>query len=601
MQAIYKNLLLQFVLGRFVIPVKQEYRSEVKGFIHDISSSGSTIFVEPTAIFEMNNHLNQLKLEESIEIEKILQQLTSLFYSIIQELKQNVEFISKIDFAFAKAKYARSLDATEPILQEERKIHLQKARHPLIAPEKVVPISVPLGKDFSCLIVTGPNTGGKTVTLKTVGLLCAMAASGLYIPAAEKSSTCVFDGIYADIGDEQSIQESLSTFSSHMTNIIEILHHATSTSLVLLDELGSGTDPIEGSSLAISLLKAFHERGSLIISTTHYPEIKNFALVTNGFENASSEFDVEHLRPTYRLLIGVPGQSNAFAISQRLGLDSAILEQAKSLVSSDRIPMEELLKHIYDDKKKIEEEKEIILQNSLKIEELKLSLEKEKSAIEENGQNAIAKAKESAREILISAKEEADEIIHQLEQGASQSEANLLRKKLKKKISETMPVSASSHVSSLSNQDITIGLSVFVKPLQAQGTVLTLPDKSGKVQVQIGNSKVYFSVSSLEKTSSTPAKVIAQHTPSTVLKTHHVSPEINLLGLTVEEATLLLDKYLDDCVLANLPTVRIVHGKGTGALRAGIHAFLKKHPHVKSFRLGTFGEGEMGVTIVETK
>lgn len=478
---------------RFVIPVKQEQRNEVNGFTHDISASGSTVFIEPTTIFEMNNILNELKLKEKIEIENILKQLSNLFFPITEELKQNINFIGKIDFAFAKAKYAKSIEATEPILHEEKYIDFKNSRHPLIAPEKVVPVTISLGKNFSCLIITGPNTGGKTVTLKTVGLLCAMSASGLYIPVAEKSSTCIFDGIYADIGDEQSIQESLSTFSSHITNIIEILNVSTSNSLILLDELGSGTDPIEGSSLAISILQAFSNRGCLTISTTHYPEVKNFALVTDNFENASSEFDVENLKPTYKLLIGVPGQSNAFSISQKLGLDPNILDYAKSLINSDRISIEEILKNIYDDKKVIEEEKEKTLKNSKRIEELKISLENQRKLFESEEKEAIFKAKEKAREIFISAKEEADEIIHLLENSTSKSEANILRKKIKSKIEETIPVSSSS-ASSLNINEIAIGANVFIKSLQTQGTILSLPNKSKKVQVQVRKLKNIFSI-----------------------------------------------------------------------------------------------------------
>ena len=466
--------------GRFVIPVKQEMRSEVSGFVHDISSSGSTVFIEPTSVFDMNNHLTGLKAEENNEIEKILHDLTSLFYPYIKEIEQNVNLIGKIDFAFAKSKYARSIDGTEPILQEEKKINLVKARHPLIAHDRVVPISVPLGEDYSCLIVTGPNTGGKTVTLKTVGLLCAMAASGLYIPAAEKSSCFVFDGIYADIGDEQSIQESLSTFSSHMTNIIEILNIATSNSLILLDELGSGTDPAQGSSLAISILNAFKQRGCLTLSTTHYPEVKNFALVTDGFENASSEFDVETLRPTYKLLIGVPGQSNAFAISQRLGLDEYILEEAKSYVSSNRVSVEEILKKIYDDKKIVEEEKDKIIKNSKDIENLRLSLEMQKQALDKEQGDAVLKAKQKAREILLSAKDEADEIIRKLEAAPSRSDANQLRKKLKEKIAETSSNTDFEVAVPLTKEEIKIGEFVKVKSIGAEGTILSLPDKSRK-------------------------------------------------------------------------------------------------------------------------
>ena len=464
--------------GRYVIPVKQEQQSQIKGFVHDVSSSGSTVFIEPTAIFDMNNKLNSLKSEEKNEIEKILHDLTALFYPYVQELSENINFIGQIDFAFAKAKYARAINATEPILQKEKKLNFIKARHPLIESDKVVPINVYLGEAFTSLIVTGPNTGGKTVTLKTVGLLCAMAASGLYIPTSEKSSCFVFDKIYADIGDEQSIQESLSTFSSHMTNIIEILNNSTSDSLVLLDELGSGTDPIEGSSLAISILEALHKKRCLAVSTTHYPEVKNFALVTDGFENASSEFNVETLKPTYKLLIGIPGQSNAFAISKKLGLSEEILNEAKSLVSENKVSIEVLLKSIYDDRKFIEEEKEKIIVKSKEIDELKSIIEKQKENILQSQNENTTKAKSEAREILISAKEEADEIIRQLENTSSSSKANKLRKKLKDKITEVSKNEDIAPSTPLKEEDIVIGNFVKVVPLGIVGSVLSLPDKS---------------------------------------------------------------------------------------------------------------------------
>ena len=466
--------------GRFVIPVKQEMRNEITGFIHDISSSGSTVFIEPTTVFELNNKITSLKLEEKNEIEKILHDLTTLLYPYVEELNEDIQLIGKIDFSFAKAKYGRAINATEPVLITEKKINFMNARHPLINSENVVPISIPIGDKFSCLVVTGPNTGGKTVTLKTVGLLCIMASSGLYIPADEKSSCFVFDNIFADIGDEQSIQESLSTFSSHITNIIEILKNATNNSLVLLDELGSGTDPVEGSSLAISILDAFKKKGCIIFSTTHYPEVKNFALVTDGFENASSEFDVETLKPTYKLLIGVPGQSNAFAISKRLGLDQKILDEATSLISSNRISTEDLLKSIYSDKKLIEKEKEEILKNSKDIENLKVSLEQQKKALSKQENNSIKEAKEQAKHILIEAKEEADEIIRKLEKTTSKSEANKLRKKLKDQILKTSANNETIITQSLSKDDINPGDFVKVKSLNLVGTILNVPNKSRK-------------------------------------------------------------------------------------------------------------------------
>lgn len=555
--------------GRFVIPVKSEYRSEVKGFIHDISASGSTVFIEPMAVFELNNELNSLKLDEQNEIERILQNLTSLFYELIDKFENNILLIGKIDFVFAKAKYAKSINGNEPILSKEKYINLVEARHPLIDAKSVVPIDVNVGKEFSTLVITGPNTGGKTVCLKTVGLLCAMACSGLYISASSKSTIHVFDNIFADIGDEQSIQESLSTFSAHIGNIVEIISHATSNSLILLDELGSGTDPIEGSSLAISILEHFYNNGTLTLSTTHYQEIKNYALVTQGFENASSEFDIENLRPTYKLLIGVPGRSNAFAISKKLGLYPSILDKAQSLVSSDNVHIEELLKNIYDDKIIIENQKEKILKDSKEIERLKESLQNDKINSKQEAQDIISNAKIEARDILLSAKVEANNIIKSLNNIASSRDANKLRDELNSKIKETTVEQTVSNNNILDEKDIKIGLEVFVPALNCNGIINSMPNKSNEVSVQIGNNKMYFSINNLRKsTTSTISKpVISKKTAKSNFKSSNVSTEINLLGYNVEEAIVVIDKYLDDCVLANLPSTRIVHGKGTGALR----------------------------------
>ena len=565
--------------GRFVVPIKSEYRAEVKGFVHDISSSGSTVFIEPISVFELNNELNSLKMEEANEIEKILQKLTSLFYDLIDKLENNIVLIGKIDFSFAKAKYAKTIRATEPILCGDKAINFIQARHPLIDANSVVPINIHIGNNFSTLVITGPNTGGKTVTLKTVGLLCAMACSGLYIPTSENSTLYVFDAIFADIGDEQSIQESLSTFSSHMCNIIEITHCATSNSLILLDELGSGTDPIEGASLAISILEYFHQKGALTISTTHYQEIKNFALVTDGFENASSEFDIENLKPTYKLLIGVPGKSNAFAISKKLGLDTTILDRAKNFINSDTIHIEELLKTIYDDKHTIENEKQKILENSATIESLKKSLEKENLDLKEKSQAILNKAKSEAKNILLSAKEEADAIIRDLNSFSSAKKANQLRNNLKQKIKDTHIEQVIPQGQELTVNDIQVGNEIFIPALNCNGIILSLPNKSGEINIQVGNSKMYFSISNLRKVThptqikSIPSNTaIAQHH----FKSSHVSTEINLLGFNVEEAIVVIDKYLDDCVLANLPSVRIVHGKGTGALRKRYSCLFKK-------------------------
>lgn len=594
--------------GRYVIPVKEEYRSQIKGFAHDFSSSGSTVFIEPMSIFDMNNKMADLKREETIEIEKILQQLSLLFVPITENMKSNKEIISKLDFIFAKASYAFEINATKPMMQKEKIIELAKARHPLIAKDRVVPIDFVLGKDYQTLVITGPNTGGKTVTLKTVGLLCLMAQSGLYIPAKENSKLYPFDSIFADIGDEQSIQESLSTFSSHMLNIIDILKEASQDSLVLVDELGSGTDPIEGSSLAISILEAFFQKKALTVATTHYPEIKNYALTHSGFENASCEFDIETLSPTYKLLIGIPGKSNAFAISQKLGLPKNILTRAKDFLSPDHISMEELLKGIYDNKQAIEKEKEETEKNLRQAESLRKSLQRDFTALEEKQKEKIENAKLEARQILSDAKDEATRLIRDLSSLKVKNEDSITKaNQIRNTLNEDMKKLATSYQTRENTQTIDlgslwIGMPILVTTVMQEGTLLSLPNKENEVQVQVGMMKMTVSISNLAPSNNQKKKpAITKKKPSNTLKTSHIASEINVIGQTVEEATFVIDKYLDDCALSGLSTVRIVHGKGTGKLREGIHTFLKKHPHVKSFRLGTFGEGEMGVTVVNLK
>ena len=604
---------------RYVIPVKIEYKENVTGLIHDISASGSTVYIEPTSVFDLNNQINNIKLEENIEIEKILENLSKQLYPIVDNIKETVDIIGKIDLVFAKAKYSYDIDGIEPAINTEKFIDLKQARHPLIDANLVVPIDINLGQNFQSLIITGPNTGGKTVTLKTVGLLSLMSCSGLHIPVKENSSIYVFDNIFADIGDEQSIQESLSTFSSHMKNIIDILANSTDNSLVLIDELGSGTDPIQGANLAISILENLYNKGALTLSTTHYPELKHYALVTDGFENASSEFDIENLRPTYKILIGVPGKSNAFAISKKLGLPQEILDRAESLLSEDNISVEELIKNIYDDKLLIEKEKEKITKNSNQVELLRKQLENNVSDVELREKEIINKAKNEARNILLSAKEEANDIIKELNNlydsanKDSLKQANKLRDTLNENIKSNLTTFDSSENSNPENNiDISLGLEVLVKPFNMVGTIITLPNKNNEVMVQFGSTKTNVNIHNLElvKKSNTNTNTnsksknrnsFSNNQRNSTLKAKNVSPEINVIGQNVEDAIFIIDKYLDDCYLANLPSVRIVHGKGTGKLRTGIHAFLKNHPHVKSFRLGTFGEGEMGVTVVDIK
>ena len=587
--------------NRFVIPVKNEYRSEIKGFIHDISSSGSTIFIEPISIFDLNNDISKLKNDEIIEIEKILQKLSSLFFNILENIKNDFNLIGIIDFIFAKAKYSNILDATEPIISEEKIIKLNNAWHPLLNKNIAIKNDIFIGDKYNSLIITGPNTGGKTVLLKTAGLLTLMGMSGLHITAKENSSIYVFDNIFADIGDEQSIADSLSTFSSHMTNIANILNEATDKSFILLDELGSGTDPIEGSSLAISILEYLNNLNTITLSTTHYSELKHYALITDGFENASVEFNIENLSPTYKLLLGVPGTSNAFEISRKLGISEKIISRAKSFIDTDSINIEKLLNNIYEDKKTIETEKQKIIDNSTKIQKLRENLETSSTTLEERKKEIIDNAKIEARNILLSAKEEVNEIIQKIENNKNIKEANALRNKLNKKINDLQSndIIINSN-KELSINDLKLNMDVFVPKINQIGKILSI-SKDNKIQIEFPLGKMFFNIKDIELTNKTNSSKTVQNYKKHEFKVKSISPEINVIGQNIEEACFSIDKYLDTCIMNGLNNIRIVHGKGTGALRNGIHSFLKTHPHVKSFRIGTFGEGEMGVTIVELK
>ncbi len=594
--------------NRYVIPVKEEYRSYIKGFVHDTSSSGSTLYIEPTSIFDLNNKINHIKIEEDLEIEKILHQLSASLYAYTTELDNDLNLIANIDLIFAKAHFGIEINGITPILNNEKFVDLHKARHPLIDKDKVVPINIGLGKDYVSLLITGPNTGGKTVALKTLGLLLLMAYSGIPIPCSEGSNICVFTYIFADIGDEQSIQESLSTFSAHMKNIVEITKKANDNSLVLLDELGSGTDPVEGAALAISILSYLKSINALVCCTTHYQELKEFALVTDSFENASFEFDIENLKPTYKLLVGIPGKSNAFAISKKLGLDEQILNVANAHLKEDNVSIEELLKNIYDNKLKVEKQVEETEKNLRQVEALRKSLEKKQDDVLEKRSKMLEDAKLEARDILLSAKEEATEIIHELSASVDLKQANNLRNKLNDKIRNINSIHYSGQDNSfeaINKNDIKDGLNVYISSLGTNGIILgNTVNKSNEVQVQVGSMKMNVKLSDLRKLSSnvsTTSKSTGKVTTEKSSKTKVISPEINVIGQNVDEAIYVIDKYLDNCASANISPVRIVHGKGTGKLREGIHSFLKKHPHVKSFRIGTFGEGEMGVTVVEIK
>lgn len=625
---------------RYVIPVKEDFKGQIKGFVHDVSASGSTIFVEPMAVFELNNSISNIKVEEAIEIEKILATLSSLLFDLTAELSNDVYFLCKLDFIFAKASFSKSMNAICPIVNDNKYINLVKARHPLIDKDKVVPIDVEIGKNYSSLIITGPNTGGKTVTLKTVGLLTLMACSGLFIPAEEKSSICVFDNVFADIGDEQSIEESLSTFSSHISNVVYIINNSSSDSLVLLDELGSGTDPIEGASLAISILEHFHNIGAITFATTHYPEIKNYALVTDGFENASSDFDIENLKPTYKLLIGIPGKSNAFAISKKLGISNDILDRAKSFLKDDEISIEELLKNIYDDKLIIEAEKDEIIKNKNQIELLRKSLEQDKNSQKSLNEDKIEKAKIEAKNLLLEAKEEANSTIKELDilynnlkdfeeidfenwsdtqianfvkshfKKGTLKQANLYRNKLNASFDKFSNTNSnikninSSEIKQFSKDDLKVGMKIKLSNFNNIATILSLSGKKNVLQVQVGNIRTNIFLDDIVEINIKDKNVKNANSKAssvTSFKSKEVTPEINVIGQNIEEACFVIDKYLDDCAIAKLSPVRIVHGKGTGKLREGIHNFLRKNSHVKSFRLGTFGEGEMGVTVVELK
>lgn len=572
---------------RFVIPVKEEYRSQIKGFIHDISNAGSTVFIEPISVFEMNNQLNGLKKEETLEIEKILQELTELFSPYREELELDVTLIAQLDFIFAKAKFSKSLKATRPIIHAKKEIHLKNARHPFIDKEKVVPISIDLGDDFSVLLITGPNTGGKTVTLKTVGLLTCMACCGLNIPCDENSSVYVFDQIFADIGDDQSILDSLSTFSSHMLNIVEITKQATENSLILVDELGSGTDPLEGANLAISLLDYFRKMGSLTIATTHYQELKQYALVTDGFENASVEFNLSTLSPTYKLLVGIPGKSNAFAISRKLGLDEAIVAKAQSFMTSNQMDIENLLKNIYDNKSSIEKEKLQISQELERISTLRKSLEKENKELKQQEQDILQHAKIEARNILIQAKEDANDMIKEMSSSTNRKNLENARNTLNTKIKEisfppminnNLPLTDSKNA--LQAKDIKPNMEVFVTSLGQNGIVLSHVSKSNEVQVQVGNLKMNVSVAFLtlpnKINKNTSSSAVNNTSVSSISKTRMIKSEINVIGLHVEESIFVIDKFLDDASLSKLQTVRIVHGKGTGKLRNRYSSIFKR-------------------------
>ena len=615
----YRTFLQDAVItmrdNRYCIPVKAEYKSQVSGMVHDQSSTGSTFFIEPAAVVNLNNQLKELDLQEQEEIEVILSDLSSQAAVHTSELAADQKIMTTLDFIFAKAKLAMEQNATEPIFNTEHYIQIRKGRHPLLDKKKAVPIDVRLGKDFDLLVITGPNTGGKTVSLKTVGLFTLMGQAGLHIPALDRSELSIFSEVYADIGDEQSIEQSLSTFSSHMTRVVHILQHADADSLCLFDELGAGTDPTEGAALAIAILNYLHDRGIRTMATTHYSELKIYALSTNFVENACCEFDVETLRPTYRLLIGIPGKSNAFAISSKLGLSDEIIHAAKEQISKEDESFEDVIADLEQSRVTIEKEQQEIAEYKERIRTLQEQLQKKNEKIDQAKDKILRDANEKARAILQEAKDVADETIRYFNKAGASADIKELEKKRQKvrdKINEKNGKLALGNTQKKPADQKTVdpkklkkGDSVKIISMNLKGIVNTLPDARGNLFVQCGIMRMQTNVNDLvpvkEETITAPALQRTNTGKLKMSKSFSVSSEINLLGCTVDEAIAKLDKYLDDAYLAHLPSVRVVHGKGTGALRNAVQSHLKRLKYVKEYRLGEYGEGDAGVTIVTFK
>lgn len=615
----YRTFLQDAVItmrdNRYCIPVKAEYKSQVSGMVHDQSSTGSTFFIEPAAVVNLNNQLKELDLQEQEEIEVILGDLSSQAAVHTSELAADQKIMTTLDFIFAKAKLAMEQNATEPIFNTEHYIQIRKGRHPLLDKKKAVPIDVRLGKDFDLLVITGPNTGGKTVSLKTVGLFTLIGQAGLHIPALDRSELSIFSEVYADIGDEQSIEQSLSTFSSHMTRVVHILQHADADSLCLFDELGAGTDPTEGAALAIAILNYLHDRGIRTMATTHYSELKIYALSTNFVENACCEFDVETLRPTYRLLIGIPGKSNAFAISSKLGLSDEIINAAKEQISKEDESFEDVIADLEQSRVTIEKEQQEIAEYKERIRTLQEQLQKKNEKIDQAKDKILRDANEKARAILQEAKDVADETIRDFNKAGASADIKELEKKRQKvrdKINEKNgKLALGNNQKKPANQKtvdpkkLKKGDSVKIISMNLKGIVNTLPDARGNLFVQCGIMRMQTNINDLvpvkEETITAPALQRTNTGKLKMSKSFSVSSEINLLGCTVDEAIAKLDKYLDDAYLAHLPSVRVVHGKGTGALRSAVQSHLKRLKYVKEYRLGEYGEGDAGVTIVTFK
>lgn len=598
---------------RYCLPVKAECRGNVQGMIHDQSSTGSTLFIEPMAVVKLNNDLKELYAKEQEEIQVILARLSEDTAEYIEEIRTDYRSLTDLDFIFARGRLALEMNGSRPLFNTEGRIYIREGRHPLLDARKVVPITISLGKDFTLLIVTGPNTGGKTVSLKTVGLLTLMGQAGLHIPAGDHSELAVFHQVYADIGDEQSIEQSLSTFSSHMTNIVSFLQDVDENSLVLFDELGAGTDPTEGAALATAILSYLHKRGIRAMATTHYSELKVYALSTPGVENACCEFDVESLKPTYRLLIGIPGKSNAFAISSKLGIPDYIIEDAKKRLTEQDVSFEDMMTDLETSKRTIEKEREEIAAYKREIEALKMQTRQKQDKLDEQRERILREANEKANAILRDAKDVADETIKNFrkfgKENISAADMEKERERLRKKIKDTSAAStikAQKPKKAYKPSDFKLGESVKVLSMNLTGTISSKPDSRGNVTVQMGILRSQVNISDLEiieDVNPYSPKAMKRTSKSKIKmsKSLSVSPEINLLGKTVDEAVSELDKYLDDALLSHLNSVRVVHGKGTGALRKGIHEYLRRQKHVKSYRLAEYGEGDAGVTIVELK
>ena len=593
---------------RYVLPVKAEYKGQVPGLVHDQSSTGATLFIEPMSLVNLNNEIKELKLKEKAEIERILMELSNKVYEEIEIIESNYKILTELDFIFAKAKYSSSINGICPTVSDDRSFDIIQGRHPLIDPKVVVPSDVYLGKEFNTLMITGPNTGGKTVTLKTVGLIHLMALSGILIPAKDASSIGFFKEIFADIGDEQSIEQSLSTFSSHMTNVVRIMENASDSSLVLFDEIGSGTDPVEGAALAIAILDSLRERKAKLIATTHYSELKGYALRTEGIENASVEFDVETLRPTYRLLIGVPGKSNAFEISKRLGLKEEVINKAKNNISSENLKFEDLIRDLQE--KSILANRDAREAKKLKIdaEEVKKKYEEKLKKLDEVRDKAYSEARREAKDIISKAKDEADEILKAMREleklGIAQGGRARLEEE-RKKLKDSLEKKESDLYKEKENQGeaitkVTLGMDAYLPSLNQNVIIITMPDNKGEVQVEAGIMKINVKLKDLRLVKSASNKK-EKKKRELKLNLKAVESRVDLRGMDAEEACFKTDKYLDEAYLANLGEVTIVHGKGTGILRKAITNMLKKHPHVKSYRLGEYGEGGDGVTIAILK